>query len=160
APGVALLDLATGRRDEVQWPAPKPDFFGPRAELSATADGRYLVFVAEKGAGAETVWWGREAHRTAGRFPGLEPLDLAPGDRWLTKGDRTGEISIRAAASAQELLRLPRSDEFFRFLQHNSRRLVSFTSNGDYLLIYAGQGSDIIEAATGRTCAHLPTDWG
>ncbi len=141
-PGVALLDLMTGRRDEVPWPIP-----GPQSEATCTADGRYLVVAMEDPGRAETFWWDRAARRTVGRFPGLTPHALAPDGRWVTYGDRPTELCIRAPASPAVLTKLDRPGRW---------AWASFSPDGVYLVVGDAEGTDIVEAASGRACAHLP----
>src|SRR5262249_34293394 len=100
----------------------------------------------KRDAEVQTVWWDRETHRTVGTFPGVRPCAMAPDGHWVTRGDSRTEFMVRAPASRNEIVRLRRTDDC---------ESVSFSPDAKYLL-FEGRETEVVESATGRTCARIP----
>ena len=81
-----ILDLLTGRREELPWSAP-----GDKQAAFLTMGGRYFVFVAGTPESPATYWWDRATRRMVGNCPGLKPCFVKPNGVWVTEDQRSGE---------------------------------------------------------------------
>jgi hypothetical protein len=146
----ALLDLATGRRDELPWPDIE---WGDQVRL--TPDGRFLVGLTGADGGRRAEWWDRRERRVVRSHACSLPPVLTP-DGGTAVFVEPSDDPARAHVLARDL---DADRVLWRFTPPGGVDGLSLSPDGASLAVSLDAGAVIVDARRGRARARVPR-WG